>query len=75
MDTLKLILVIGLVLLFVIVLNFGLYSMVRGAKDVRIPHDPWKKENQALEELSRRVAELKGNADTGDKTPPQEKSS
>jgi hypothetical protein len=68
MDTTKLI-IIGLIVLFVLGLNIGLIRAARRGRFsreiemyqrvARRAQDPWQKENQDLEELSRLVGNLK----------------
>ena len=62
--------VIGLVVLFIILLNLNLVALVRGQRTPRAPfqflgktmhtlRDPYRKNNEAAAELARRVAELR----------------
>ena len=72
MDTTKLI-IVGLVILFVLGLNIGLIRAARRgsfSRDIemyrrvaRRAQDPWKNEDENLEELSRLVGHLKKQKD------------
>ncbi|MBU1660000.1 MAG: hypothetical protein KKD28_00830 [Chloroflexi bacterium] len=76
MDVEKATLVISITLLLVVIFNAAIFVAVKRRKTTgqikllqraaKRARDPWGDENAKLEELSRRVAELRGDEETED---------